>query len=150
MSNEAQAKVLEVNPIDAKREAYLAAKKAAQAEREAFIASLPKATNEQLGAMIVAYRQETDLPKDHEVTFKVTKEQKTDEVTVSYVDENGEARLESLSIKSAKKARRKALQDKNVRAKFRARSAKMDLVSVKYSENKKRVRQTEVYERKIS
>lgn len=148
---ESQAKQINLNEksIQMAEESLKAAKEAAMKARQEFIDLLPEATDDQLESCIVAVRLDGDMPEGYETKFKVTKEQKTEAIPVKYVNENGEEKAETLSIKTAGKARKAALKDKSIRAKYRDRSAKMDLVKVKYRETAKAVTQTETYRKAV-
>jgi len=148
-----KGRILEKNKMseemNAKEAAMIAAKKLAQKAREDFIASLPVATDEELKAVIVAKRMETSLPKGYESTFKISKEQKTEEKVVTFTDEVSEEVVISLSIKSAKAARVKALKNESIRKGFETAVEDYDLVSVKVNENSKRISRTHKYVKEL-
>lgn len=128
---------------------YEDAKTAAQAAREAFIASLPLASPEELKSLIVATRIEGERPDGLNQTFRVSSDQKTSAYEVTFTDESGEEVTKSLSIKTAKRDRKNALKDEKVRQGFEKKAASMELVSVKIRRNSKRETHTHKYVKEL-
>lgn len=93
----------------------LEAAKVAKEKRDAFIAALRPATDEELASVQFATRHETEMPEGYNVHFKLTDSQKE-------------------SLKAMKKARREELKDKKVRGRYTRMASSMTLVSARYRE----------------